>query len=85
MTLRAMPPCSACAPQRDAVSHLPFSKTSPDTAYLRKNNFLGLLPSSKADEGWAGLGSLADSADPRRGWGVSSGSSHCVPATSLAS
>lgn len=85
MTPRAMPPWSACAPQRDAVSHPPFSKTTPDTAYFRKYNFLGLLPSSKADEGWAGLGSLADSADPGRGWVVSSGSNHCVPATSLAS
>lgn len=36
MTPRAMPPQSACAPQRDAVSHSPFSKTTLDTAYLRK-------------------------------------------------
>lgn len=41
MTPRAMPSWSACAPQRDAVSHPPFSKTTPDTAYFR--NIISLV------------------------------------------
>lgn len=52
MTLGATPPRSACAPQRNAVSHPPFSKTTPDIAYLRKVISLVSFPRPRQRQVW---------------------------------